>query len=206
MIAVPKKPKFQLVAVFLLGVAVRLINLARESLWLDETISYLAAQLPLSQITNNTVQSSHPPLYYFLLHFWLGLVPDTDTAVKLISVFFGILLIPATHLLCQKLFSNRTISLTAAALTAVSPFHILYSHELRMYTQLMLLVVVGTLVYWQARQKKLIGWWLLFGAVFLLAVYTHLFAFLALAGIGLHALLEYRQNRSAFWQTISGKN
>jgi uncharacterized membrane protein len=199
--AVSKNSKRQLGGLLLLGIVLRLINLARESLWLDEAISYLAAQLPLSQIANNTVQSSHPPLYYFLLHFWLELVPDTDTAVKLISVFFGILLIPATYLLCQKLFSNRTISLTAAALTAVSPFHILYSHELRMYTQLMLLVVVGTLVYWQARQKKSIGWWLLFGAIFLLAVYTHLFAFLALAGIGLHALLEYRQNRSAFWQT-----
>lgn len=180
---------------------VRLTALGRESLWLDEAISYLAAQLPLEQIASNTVQSSHPPLYYLLLHFWLRLVPNADTAVKLLSTIFGIALIPATYWLCQLLFGNRTVSLTTATLTAISPFHILYSHELRMYTLVMLLVVLGTAVYWQARQRSSSGWWLVAGLLFLLAVYTHLFAFLALAGVGLHALLEIRHNRHAFWAT-----
>ncbi len=203
MTAVFKNTKLQLGALLLLGTTLRLINLGRESLWLDEAISYLAARMPLAQIAKNTVQSSHPPLFYFLLHFWLKLMPDTDTAVKLLSVLWGILLIPAVYLFCQKLFGNRTISLTAALLVAVSPFHILYSHELRMYTQLMVLVVAGTAVYWQARQTKKSGWWLVAGGLFLLAVYTHLFAFLVLAGTGLHALLEIRQNRRAFWMTTA---
>ena len=194
----------QLLGLFLLiglSAAFRLLNLGRDSLWLDEAISYLTAELPLAQIANNTVQSSHPPLYYLLLHFWLPIVPDSDTAVKLLSALFGILLIPAIYLLGQQLFHNHTISLTAAALTAVSPFHILYSHELRMYTLLMLLVVLATAVSLQARQKESRSWWLVAGGLFLLAVYTHLFAFLALAGIGLHALLTYRHNKRAFWAT-----
>jgi uncharacterized membrane protein len=203
MTAVFKNSKFQVAALLLLGMVLRLINLGRESLWLDEAISYLAAQLPLAQIANNTVQSSHPPLYYLLLHFWLDLVPNTDTAVKLFSVLWGVLLIPAIYLFCQKLFSSRTLSLTAALLVAVSPFHILYSHELRMYTQLMVLVMAGTAAYWHARQKMKARWWLLTGLLFLSAVYTHLFAFLALAGIGLHALLEFRQEKRAFWATAA---
>lgn len=201
MTAVLKNPKIQLSGILLLGIALRLINLGRESLWLDEAISYLAVQLPLIKIANNTVQSSHPPLYYLLLHFWLGLVPNTDTAIKLLSVLWGVLLIPAIYLLCEKLFSNRAISFTATLLVAISPFHILYSHELRMYTQLMLLIVAGTAVYWHARQTGKSSWWLLTGLLFLLAVYTHLFAFLVLAGIGLHSLLEIRKNRQAFWAT-----
>ncbi|MCP4421593.1 MAG: hypothetical protein GY805_33695, partial [Chloroflexi bacterium] len=76
----------------------RLSSLGRESLWLDEAISYLTAQLPVSQILNNSVQSSHPPLYYLLLHFWLQLVPDGDTAVKILSALWNLLLIPATYL------------------------------------------------------------------------------------------------------------
>lgn len=179
----------------------RLLNLGRDSLWLDEAISYLAARLPVAQIANNTVQSSHPPLYYLLLHFWLQIVPDSDTAVKLLSTLFGILLIPAVYFLSQQLFENRTISLTAAALTAVSPFHILYSHELRMYTLLMLLVVLATAVTQHARHKESNGWWLVAGGLWLMAVYTHLFAFLALAGVGLQALLTLRQNKRAFWAT-----
>lgn len=190
-------------ALLLVGLSAlfRFANLGRESLWLDEAISYLTAQLPVAQIANNTVQSSHPPLYYLLLHFWLQIVPDSDTAVKLLSALFGILLIPAIYLLSQQLFNNQTISLTAAALTAVSPFHILYSHELRMYTLLMLLVVLATTTYLHAREEEKAGWWLLTGGLFLLAVYTHLFAFLALAGVGLHALLTYSQNKRTFWAT-----
>ena len=210
-----------------LATFLRLYALGRESLWLDEAISYLTAQLPVSQILNNTVQSSHPPLYYLLLHFWLNIVPDSDTAVKLLSVLWGTLLIPATYFFSQQLFNKRTVSLTAAALVAISPFHILYSQELRMYTQLMFFVVLGTAAYWQGRQKiacqkkssghrlpltdnqlpltaywlLITGYWLLITTYWLLAIYTHLFAFLALAAVGLHALLEIRNNRRAFWVT-----
>ena len=197
--AVFKQSRVQLSVLTALGLWLRLVSLGRESLWLDEAISYLTAELPLANIVNNTVQSSHPPLYYLLLHFWLRMVPNSDTAVKLLSVLWGILLIPAIYLLCQQLFANRPVSLTAALLVTISPFHILYSQELRMYTLLMFLVVMGTAVYWQARQTKSIGWWAAAGSLWLLAVYTHLFAFLALAGIGLHALLERRDDRQAFW-------
>ncbi len=199
--AVKLPAKWILALIVVAAILLRLANLGRDSLWLDEAISYLTAQLPVAQIANNTVQSSHPPLYYLLLHFWLPIVPDADTAVKLLSTLFGILLIPAVYFLSQQLFENRTISLTAAALTAVSPFHILYSHELRMYTLLMLLVVLATAVTRHARQSNNSGWWLVGGGLFLLAVYTHLFAFLALAGVGLHALLTYRSNKRAFWAT-----
>ncbi|MCA9918318.1 MAG: glycosyltransferase family 39 protein [Anaerolineales bacterium] len=201
MTAVFPSSRLQLGFLTLLGAALRLINLGRDSLWLDEAISYLAAKLPVAQIGTNTVQSSHPPLYYLLLHFWLHLVPNSDTAVKLLSALLGILLIPAMYILSQQLFKNHTISLTAAALTAVSPFHILYSHELRMYTLLMLLVVVGTAVTLHARQKETRGWWLAAGGLWLMAVYTHLFAFFALAGVGLHALLTYRHHKRALWAT-----
>ena len=203
MTAVVKNSRVQLSLLVLLGLGLRLISLGRESLWLDEAISYLAAQLPIVQIANNTVQSSHPPLYYLLLHFWLQWVPDSDTAVKLLSVLWNLLLIPVTYIFSQQLFAKRAVSLTAAALIVISPFHILYSHELRMYTQLMFLVVAGTAVYWQARQKQSGSWWLATGIIFLLAVYTHLFSFLALAGIGLHALWEVRENKRAFWLTTA---
>ena len=204
MTAVFKNHKVQIGLLSALGLGLRLITLGRESLWLDEAISYLTAELPLSQIANNTVQSSHPPLYYLLLHFWLKWIPDGDTAVKGLSIFWGILLIPASYLLCQQLFANRTISLAAALMVAISPFHILYSQELRMYTQLMFLVVAGTSAYWYARQEHAgKSWWLLTGGCFLLAVYTHLFAFLALAGVGLHAVLEFRHRRRTFWAMVA---
>ncbi|MCB8942188.1 MAG: glycosyltransferase family 39 protein [Ardenticatenaceae bacterium] len=198
----PKRqsPYVHLSLLVLLAVILRIPNISRDSLWFDEAISYLTAQLPLTHILDNTIQSSHPPLYYLLLHFWQNLVPPTDAGLRSLGLLWNILLVVFIYILTEKLFDKRPLALWSAFLVAISPFHILYSHELRMYTQLMLLVTIGTYAYWQARSTQRRLWWLIFGAVFLAAIYTHLFAFLPLAGIGLHALL-YHQDRRAFWRT-----
>ena len=184
-----------------LAIGLRLVNIGRDSLWFDEALSYLAATLPAPVILANTVQSSHPPLYYVLLHFWRAWFPDTDTAVRLMSLLWNLLLIPAVYLLAGALFGQRRLALLAALLVAVSPFHVLYSHELRMYTQFMFLVTAGAWAYWQAWHSNYWRWWALFGFFFLAAVYTHLFAALALGAIGLHALI-FRQNQRALVRTL----
>jgi mannosyltransferase len=191
---------FYLALLVLLALALRGPNLGRDSLWFDEAISYLTAQLPLARILDNTVQSSHPPFYYLLLSVWQGVVPLTDAALRLFGVVWDLLLVVAVHSLAAALLGRKRVALLAALLVAISPFHILYSHELRMYTLVMLLVTAGAYAYWRARPSR--GWrgWLAMAALFFVAVYSHLFAFLALAGIGIHALLE-RHNRRALWRT-----
>jgi hypothetical protein len=189
-----------IVATVAIAIALRLPTIGRESLWLDEAISYVTATLPVARIVDNTVQSSHPPLYYLLLHAWLKVVPRTDGAARLLSAGWNVLLVPAIYWLSTELGSSCRRGLYAALLVAVSPFQILYSQELRMYTQLMLLVTVGTAAYLRARQSGGTAWWLAFGGAYLAAVYTHLFAFLALGALGLHALLRHR-NRVALINT-----
>jgi hypothetical protein len=76
-----------------------------------------------------------------------------------------------------------------------------------MYTQLMFLVTMGAWAYLRAvktaEKRWRAGLWACFFLLFLAAVYTHLFAWLALAGIGLYALIQ-RQNRQALqWTVIS---
>jgi mannosyltransferase len=183
-----------------LAAGLRLVSLGRDSLWFDEAISHLASELPLARILDNTVQSSHPPLYYLMLHYWRQIVPETDAAMRLLSLVWNLLLIPIVYVLTRSLSGHPRLAIMAAALVAISPFHVLYSHELRMYTQLMCLVTAGTWAYWKARKAH--GWryWFLLGILFLAAVYTHLFALLAMAAIGLHAMI-YRLNRRAFYRT-----
>lgn len=183
-----------------LAAAIRLPTIGFESVWMDEAISYLAASLPIPQIVDNTVQSSHPPLYYLLLHFWRQGVPDSDAALRLLSVLWGVLLVPTVYFTARSLLGRRP-ALWAASLVALSSFHLLYGHELRMYTQLMFLATAGVGAYWRARQTMRGRWWLLAGVLLLLAVYTHLFAFFVLTALGLHALLRYRREKAAFWRT-----
>jgi len=180
----------------------RLINIGIPSLWFDEAVSYLAAAEPVTKILENTVQSSHPPLYYLFLHVWQLWAPDSDLAMRLPSLFWDLLLIPATYLLADALFERRQLALGAASLVAVSPFHILYSHELRMYTQLMFFVTAGTWAYWRAVKSNRWSWWLLFTLMFLAAMYTHLFTAFLLLAIAAHALLYHRHDRRVFIRTF----
>lgn len=194
-------PRIWLILIVALALGLRLSQINRESLWFDEAVSYLAATLPVSTIINNGIQSSHPPLYYLCLRLWQQFTPDGDGWLRLLGMMWNVLLIPTMAGLGRALFQKQRLGLAAALLTAVSPFQLLYSHELRMYTQLMLLATLGVWAYWQARQApQRWRWFLLCGAAMTAAVYTHLFATLVLAGIGLHAF-AYRQNRAAFWKT-----
>lgn len=187
--------------IVLIALALRLPNLGRDSLWLDEAISYLVAHLSIAPILNNAAQSSHPPLYYLSLYLWKFIVADTDSALKLLNVFWNLLLIPAVYLLTLAWTNKRPLSLLAAFIIAISPFQILYSHELRMYAQLMTLVTWSVWAYWQARQTGRWGWWLLFSFLMLTAVYTHLFALLILAAIGIFSLVRH-ENKVALRNII----
>jgi mannosyltransferase len=53
------------------GVAARFVT--TSTLWLDEALSIHVARLPLGEITDALRHDGHPPLYYFLLHFWMFL-------------------------------------------------------------------------------------------------------------------------------------
>ena len=78
----------------------------------------------------------HPPLYYILLHFWMKLGDNAVTARSL-SALTGALTIPAIYWLGRRL-AGRDVGLLAALLLALSPFHVRFAQETRMYTLLTL--------------------------------------------------------------------
>jgi mannosyltransferase len=188
------------IAIAILTLAVRLAGIGRASLWLDEAISYLATALPATALLDNSIADPHPPLYYLFLSGWRLLSTDSDAALRLLSVLWNVALVPLVYVFGATLFDRRA-GLVAALLVVVSPFHLLYSHELRMYTQLMFLVVLGVWAYWQSLQRTHRGWLVLYFAAFALAVYTHLFAWPVLGAIVVHALI-YAPSRRLRWATL----
>jgi uncharacterized membrane protein len=124
--------------------------------------------------------------------------------VRLLDLLWNLLLIPAVYLLAVTLLRDRRLALLAATLIAISPFHILYSHELRMYTLLMLLTTVCAWAYVRAREKDTPGWWALFGLPALLALYTHLFTVLFLMAVAVHALIYCHQARVLRHTIVTG--
>jgi mannosyltransferase len=53
-----------------------------SDLWLDEALTVNISRLPLHQIPSFLKRDGAPPLYYVLLHFWMGWFGTSDEAVR----------------------------------------------------------------------------------------------------------------------------
>lgn len=150
----PHRERLAVAAAALAALALRLVHLGQDSLWYDETVSsYLAGQRA-AELVAHTARDIHPPLYYLLLRAWLLLLgyptgqasPDgygLEFVAALLSLFFGVLLVPLTWQLARRLGLPHPAPLLSALLIAISPFGVWYSQEVRMYT---VGAVLGTVV------------------------------------------------------------
>jgi len=119
--------------ILLAAFALRLYRLGAESLWYDETVSTFLARQDLVALTRHTAGDIHPPLYYYLLHFWGQLAGWSEFSVAFLSLFFGVLLIALVYRVARAWFDSN-VALIAALLVAASPYNLWYSQEVRMYT------------------------------------------------------------------------
>src|SRR5687767_7838298 len=71
------------------GVALRAARLDRP-LWIDEAVTWAAAELPVAQILELRHRERHPPLYYVLQHFLRLAEPDSEAGLRA--------LFPALHI------------------------------------------------------------------------------------------------------------
>ncbi|MRS03036.1 hypothetical protein EG832_07410, partial [bacterium] len=127
------------------GGFLRILLLDTKGLWLDETFSIWMANLKVSEMLQWVIKiDQHPPLYYFLLHFWVGINGSSPYFARLLSVLFGVGTIPIFYLIGKRL-SGPLMGVAAAAFLAFSPFNIYYAQEARMYTLLMFNASVATL-------------------------------------------------------------
>ncbi|KAB8317263.1 glycosyltransferase [Tolypothrix campylonemoides VB511288] len=93
-------------------------------------------------------ESNHPPLYFFLTHWWMRLFPTHEGLVSLwgarsLAAVFGAASIPAVYALSKLAFRSRLVSHFAAAMMAISPYGIFLAQEARHYTLAILWVIAS---------------------------------------------------------------
>jgi uncharacterized membrane protein len=133
-----------LLVITLLGALLRFFLIGEKGLWLDEAFSVWLGWHSPPQILSWIVRiDQHPPLYYFLLHFWMKL-GDSAVLVRAFSALIGTLTIPVIYLLGRRLL-GREVALLATFILAISPFHVRFAQETRMYTLLTLNVSLALL-------------------------------------------------------------
>src|SRR5262245_30799192 len=75
-----------------IGVAARFVSTSK--LWLDEALSVNISALPVGDLLEALEHDGHPPLYYLLLHGWMSVFGEGDTAVRALSGIFGVATLP----------------------------------------------------------------------------------------------------------------
>jgi hypothetical protein len=132
-----------LVGLVALGVLMRFVS--TSSLWLDEALSVNISALPVGDLLEALRHDGHPPLYYLLLHYWIGVFGEGDVAVRALSGVFGLAALPFAWVAGRRL-GGPVAARWALLITALSPYCVRYSNETRMYSLVMLLVLVGYLL------------------------------------------------------------
>ena len=88
----------------------------------------------------------HVPLFFLLGAGWAQLVGWTQFALRLFSVFSGVLAIAWTYRFGSDVF-NRRMGLLATLLLGTSAYMILYVHNFRMYPLLLMFAIMHTWFY-----------------------------------------------------------
>jgi mannosyltransferase len=140
--------------------------------WIDEGLSVGIGSHPLFDIPGLLVKDGSPPLYYMLLHVWMGWFGTSEFATQSLSTIFGLLCVPAAFWAGNVLMGRR-VAWAAAAIAAVNPFLTLHSYEARMYALLVLLGILTSTAFILAYVQRRARWRPVFGVLLALMLYTH---------------------------------
>jgi uncharacterized membrane protein len=144
----------------------------RSDLWLDEALTVNIARLPLHELPAYLKRDGAPPLFYVLLHVWMGVFGRSDVAVRSLSGVFGVATVPLAWLAGKRL-GGTVAAWAAMLLVATSPFAVRYDTETRMYSLVALLTVLGFLALDRALRSPRPGNLIAVAAVTGLLLYTH---------------------------------
>ena len=120
------------IIIFSAAILLRFSTLGRNSLWFDEAWGVFRAHQPIADTLAGNIEVGRPPLYYAGLHYWVNIVGSSETAVRFPSALASLFSVGLVYLLGYQV-SNRRVGLVAMSLLALSPLHVWYGQEVRMY-------------------------------------------------------------------------
>ncbi len=130
-----KYKKLAIWLIMILGFSLRIYSLGRYGFWYDETLALSMAKMApgladFIKYSGGDAQS----IFYAALSLWRNLGVN-EFILRLLPLIFGMLSIGMIHKIGTTL-SNEKTGLISSFILAVSPFHIYYSQELRVFTMI----------------------------------------------------------------------
>lgn len=186
-----KSLRFVLAIIILLALILRLARLTFQPLWWDEGWSLYFTTTDVRTMLELTAVDIHPPFYYLLLHLWIKLFGASVFSVRLLSAAIGTATVPLLYAAGRRLLGVKG-ALLAAFLLAISPFHIYYSQEARMYG---LVTLLGLATFYFALRWEPGDWgtgnWIGYVLTAVAALYTQYYVAFLLLALNLVVLIRW---------------
>jgi 4-amino-4-deoxy-L-arabinose transferase-like glycosyltransferase len=166
-------------ALVLVALALRLYGLGQQDLWLDETLAVDEATATVGR-WRRALQENTGPVYFGLLRLAIAAGGIGEAAVRVPSAVAGALFVGAIVWAGRAIFTPAT-GLWAGLVAALSPIHVYYSQEARVYALLTVFLALASAVLWRGLATGAWPWWAGFAGCALAALYSHYLAILPLA-------------------------
>lgn len=140
---------FILLLITLLALFIRLLNIDKScGLWFDEMLTYIfsSKSFPVGILKTLWREDYHMPLYYMYVHIWMKFFGSADVILRLSSVLWGVLTIPAFFYL-GKTYKSEKLGYFLSVIGCLSPIMIYYSQELRFYSMLMFFATISVIFF-----------------------------------------------------------
>lgn len=122
------------------------------------------------------------PLYFIMARYWAELFGDSIASMRSLAAFISLFAFPCMYWLCLELFQSSLTGWIAIALTAVSPFHLVYAQEARPYSLWIVITLLSCATLLRAMRVKTKISWGIYALTVAVGFYTYLFfAFVAIA-------------------------
>ncbi|NJN90623.1 MAG: hypothetical protein HC878_09805, partial [Leptolyngbyaceae cyanobacterium SL_5_14] len=134
--------------------------------------------------------AEHPPLYYLMARLWASWFGSSVAAMRSLTAVISVLALPCIYWLCLELFGSAPVGLMAMAVTAISPFHVLYAQEAREYSLWTVTILLSSAALLRAVRLGNTINWAFYAVTVALGLYTHLLAVLVSVSHGIYVLLS----------------
>jgi mannosyltransferase len=127
--------------------AVALRFLTRSPMWLDEAQTVNIASRSVPDLFTALRHDGSPPLYYVVLHMWMVVFGTSNFSARALSGVFSVASLPLMAVAARRFGLAGRSPWPAVLLLATCPFAVRYATEARMYSLLLLLVLLALLAY-----------------------------------------------------------
>lgn len=132
--------------VFAAYLCLSMYKISSNSLWYDECFSIDWANDPISDIINFSLKDINPPLYLIILHYWMELFGESETALRSLSAVGASAGCGILFLFSLRFFNWQTAIFSTLLFFASNEIYY-YSQEGRTYGLVLLFTVLSNYAF-----------------------------------------------------------